>query len=182
MVELRTERLFLRDWQQSDRDPWAAMNADPEVMRYFPKPLDRQEADAMVDRMSARLAENGWGLWAVEHDGEFLGFTGLALQTFEAHFTPAVEIGWRFARHAWGKGFATEAARAALDHAFTVLELPEIVSMTTVANTRSRAVMQRLGMTTTPADDFDHPNVPVGSPVRPHVLYRIGNPATREGL
>ena len=133
------------------------MNADPEVMRYFPSTQTRDETDVAFDRICAGIAERGWGLWAVDLDGEFLGFTGLAIPRFDAHFTPATEIGWRFARHTWGNGYATEAARAVLTFAFDALELPEVVSFTTVDNLPSRRVMERIGMTRDPADDFDHP-------------------------
>jgi ribosomal-protein-alanine N-acetyltransferase len=172
---LTTERLLLREWRESDRAPFAAMNADPEVMRLMTRPLDRAESDAFVDRIRAHWDADGHGLWAVERrdDGSFIGFVGLAEPTFAAAFTPAVEIGWRLARPAWGHGFATEAARAALGWGFEVLGLAEIVSFTTVANTRSRAVMERLGMTHDPAEDFLHPNLPEDHPIRPHVLYRL---------
>lgn len=174
---IRTERLLLREWRESDRDAWAAMNADPEVMEYFPSTLDREAADAAFDRLGGRLAEQGWGLWAVEHDGAFLGFTGLNPVGFDASFAPALEVGWRLARAAWGRGFATEAARAGVAYAFDVLGVDELVSLTAVGNVRSRAVMERLGMTRDPADDFDHPSVPEGSPLRRHVLYRLPRPA-----
>ena len=126
----------------------------------------------MVERIERHFDAEGFGFWAIEHDGQFLGFTGLSRLRFEAHFTPAVEIGWRLARSAWGHGYAIEAARAAERFAFDVLQLEEIVSFTTVANERSRAVMRRLGMTHDPADDFDHPNLP-GHPLQRHVLYRL---------
>jgi RimJ/RimL family protein N-acetyltransferase len=168
-MSIRTERLLLRDWQEGDREPWAAMNADPRVREFFPSVLTREESDASFDRMSAGLTERGWGLWAVEADGAFLGFTGLAVPGFR----DGVEIGWRFATEAWGHGYATEAARAVLDYGFTELGLPEILSFTAVQNLRSRAVMERIGMARDEAGDFEHPNVPVGSPVRAHVLYRI---------
>jgi ribosomal-protein-alanine N-acetyltransferase len=172
---LETGRLLLREWLDGDREPFAEMNADPRVMEQFANRLTTSESDAFIDRMIERWAADGFGLWAVERrtDGRFLGFTGLAAPTFEAHFTPAVEIGWRFAVDAWGHGYATEAARAALRFGFEDLDLPEIVSFTTVANARSRAVMERLGMSNDPADDFDHPRLPVGHPIRPHVLYRL---------
>jgi ribosomal-protein-alanine N-acetyltransferase len=172
---LVTERLVLRCWQPSDREPFAELNADPEVMRYFPAPLDRRASDAFADRIEAAFAERGYGLWAVEvvATGEFIGFTGLAWQTFEAHFTPAVEVGWRLARSAWGHGYASEAARAALEFGFGTAGLDEIVSMTTETNLRSRAVMERIGMTRRPEDDFEHRSLPEGHPLRPHVLYRI---------
>jgi RimJ/RimL family protein N-acetyltransferase len=170
---IRTERLLLREWREQDRDAWAALNADPEVMRYFPSTHDRARSDDNFDRISSQLAERGWGLWAVDLDGEFLGFTGLSVPGFDAPFMPAVEIGWRFAAHAWGKGYATEAARAVLAHAFDQLALESLVSMTAVDNAPSRRVMERIGMTHDPADDFDHPSIPEGHPLRRHVLYRI---------
>jgi RimJ/RimL family protein N-acetyltransferase len=167
--------MLLREWQDADREPFAAINADPRVMEHFPGVLTRAESDAFVDRMLERWAADGFGLWAVElRAGErFVGFTGLSAPTFEAHFTPAVEIGWRFAVEAWGRGYATEAARAVLQFGFEDLDLREIVSFTVPANTRSRAVMERIGMTRQPADDFDHPRFPPGHPIRRHVLYRL---------
>ena len=177
----RTGRLVLRGWRDDDRDAWAAMNADPVVMRYFPDPLTRGQADAMLDRMNAALEAQGWGLWALERldTGELIGFTGLAVPRYDLPFTPCVEVGWRLARSAWGRGLATEAAREALRVAFDEVGLPEVVAMTSVANTPSRAVMERLGMTRDPADDFEHPGVPPGHPLRPHVLYRIRAEAVR---
>jgi RimJ/RimL family protein N-acetyltransferase len=172
-VTLRTDRLVLRQWRESDVAPFAAMGADPEVMRHFPSLLTAEQVDAAVARFSHRIATTGWGLWALERDGEFIGFTGLSVPSFEAAFTPCTEIGWRLARHAWGKGYATEAARAALAFGFERLELPEIVSFTAVQNAPSRAVMERIGMVRDPADDFAHPTLPVDSPVSAHVLYRI---------
>jgi len=168
----------MRGWREEDLAPFAALNADPVVMEHFPSTLTRQESDALVVRITAQLDDLGFGLWALEvrDSGEFVGFTGLALQTFPAHFTPAVEVGWRLTRSAWGHGYATEAALAALDYGFAVAELDEIVSMTAVTNVRSQRVMQRIGMTHDPADDFEHPNVPDGHPVKPHVLYRIRHP------
>jgi RimJ/RimL family protein N-acetyltransferase len=168
----------MRGWREEDLAPFAALNADPVVMEHFPSTLTRQESDALVVRVTAQLDDLGYGLWALEvrDSGEFVGFTGLALQTFPAHFTPAVEVGWRLTRSAWGHGYATEAALAALDYGFAVAELDEIVSMTAVTNVRSQRVMQRIGMTHDPADDFEHPNVPDGHPVKPHVLYRIRHP------
>jgi RimJ/RimL family protein N-acetyltransferase len=180
--ELVTPRLRLRQWRHSDRHPFAAMNADPEVMRHFPALQDAAQSDAAADRFSAHLDSAGWGLWALEFEGEFIGFTGLAVPRFDAPFTPCVEVGWRLARSAWGMGLATEAATAAMGFGFTELGLAEIVSFTTVANDRSRALMQRLGMTRDPADDFEHPAIPSGSPQRLHVLYRLANPATKRLL
>ena len=174
MSELRTERLLLRRWRASDRVPFAALNADREVMRHFPRPLTRHDSDRLAGRADADLAQQGWGLWALEHlaTGRFLGFTGLARPRFDASFTPAVEIGWRLSRTAWGFGYATEAARAAAGFAFDELGLHELVSFTVEANARSRAVMRRLGMRHDPAEDFDHPLVPAGT-LRRHVLYRL---------
>jgi ribosomal-protein-alanine N-acetyltransferase len=175
LPELRTERLLLRDWVEADLAPFAALNADPEVMRYFRAPLDRGESDAMADRIRQRLRDDGFGLWAVEVVGgaPFIGFVGLARQTYEAHFTPAVEVGWRLGRESWGHGYAPEAARAALELAFGPLGLDEVVSMTTVTNVSSRRVMEKLGMRRDPADDFEHPALVEGHPLRPHVLYRL---------
>ena len=144
-------------------------------MSHFLAAMSREESDALVDRIEWSFDEHRFGLWAVEvrDTADFIGFTGLARQTFEAHFTPAVEVGWRLAAHAWGHGYATEAASASLDFAFGDLGLDEVVSMTATSNTRSIAVMERLGMFRDPDDDFDHPRVPEGHPLRPHVLYRI---------
>jgi RimJ/RimL family protein N-acetyltransferase len=172
VTELRTERLLLRQWRDEDRAPFAALNADPVVMEHFPSTMTREASDAFVDFNIATIAERGWGLWAVEANGEFIGFVGLNEPRFEAHFTPAIEIGWRLARDAWSHGYATEAARAVLDYAFDDLGLDEIVSFTTVANQPSRRVMERIGMTHDPADDFDHPNV-TDERIKPHVLYRL---------
>lgn len=174
--QLRTDRLLLRGWRDSDLKPFAALNADPEVMRYFPAPLTREQSDALAGRASDGLGERGWGLWAVERDGDFLGFTGLAVPGFEAHFTPAVEIGWRFVRSAWGSGYATEAGTAVLRFAFGELGLDEVVSFTAVGNRRSRAVMERIGMVRDADGDFDHPRVSASSPLRRHVLYRSRKP------
>jgi RimJ/RimL family protein N-acetyltransferase len=175
VAQLRTERLVLRDWRDSDLAPFAALNADPDVMRHFRGPLTRAESDAFAARIRAKLHEDGWGLWAVEVIGAepFIGFVGLARHTFEAHFTPAVEVGWRLAKPAWGRGYAPEAARAALEFAFEELGLTEIVSMTAVGNANSRRVMDKLGMTYDPADDFDYPLLEEGHPSRRCVLYRL---------
>lgn len=172
---LTTDRLVLRRWRDEDREPFAALNADPEVMRYFPDALTRDESDRLIERFEARLEAEGIGQWAVERreDGRFLGFTGLAPATFEARFTPCIEVGWRFTRSAWGHGYATEAGRAALRFGFEVRRLETILSWTSVLNLPSVAVMERLGMHHDPADDFDHPRIPPGHPLRPHVLYRL---------
>jgi RimJ/RimL family protein N-acetyltransferase len=175
VAELRTDRLLLRQWRDADLEPWAQLNADPEVMEHFPSVLTREESDVLAARCREHLETNGWGLWAVEVPGvtPFIGWVGLARPAFEAHFTPALEVGWRLARRWWGHGYASEAARACLGFAFGELELDEVVSFTAVSNERSQAVMRRIGMTRSPGDDFDHPNVPVGHPLRRHVLYRI---------
>lgn len=172
---LETERLILRGWRDGDREPFARLNADPRVAEFLPRALSRDESDALVDRIVRHWADDGVGQWAVERreDGAFLGFAGLSVPKFEAVFMPAVEVGWRFAVGAWGHGYATEAARAALAFGFEERGLDEVVSFTVPANARSRAVMARLGMARDPADDFDHPNLPPESPLRRHVLYRL---------
>ncbi len=166
--ELRTGRLLLRRWREEDREPFAALNADPVVMEHFPSTLTREQSDALVDRIEAHFDEHGYGLWAVEADGAFVGFTGLVWQTYEAPFTPALEVGWRLAHSAWGHGVATEAATAALRRGLDVV--PSVISTTALTNVRSQRVMQRLGMRR--ELEFEHPRVPEGHPVRPHVLYR----------
>jgi RimJ/RimL family protein N-acetyltransferase len=173
MPELTTDRLLLRQWRDSDREPFAALNADPAVMEHFPRLVTREESDALIDRTAASIADHGWGLWAVEvrETGEFIGFTGLSIPTFEAPFLPGVEIGWRLAKGAWGNGYATEAARAALDFGFGPAGLSEILSFTATTNLPSQRVMQKIGMTY--AEDFDHPRLPAGHRLQRHVLYRI---------
>jgi RimJ/RimL family protein N-acetyltransferase len=180
-VELTTERLLLRQWRDDDLEPFAALNADPEVMRYFPAPLTPAQSEETAGYIRAMIDRQGWGLWAVEVRGgaPFIGFVGLNRPTFEADFMPTVEVGWRLDRPYWSRGYATEAAAASLTFAFDQLRCPEIVAFTAVANERSRRVMQRLGMSHDPADDFDHPRVPHG-PVRRHVLYRISAEQWRE--
>lgn len=175
---LTSERLILRPWREEDLAPFAAMNADPEVMRHFPATLSRTESDALVGRVRLHFSTRGFGLWAVEVPGvtSFAGFVGLAVPRFAAHFMPCVEIGWRLARAYWGKGYATEGARAALAFGFGTLKLAEIVSFTVAANHASRRVMERLGMRRDPADDFDHPTIAAGNPLRRHVLYRLRAP------
>lgn len=154
------------------------MNADPAVMEHFLRPLSREESDRMAERVEASIESRGFGLWAVEVKGSapFIGFVGLSVPNFEAHFTPAVEVGWRLAAEHWGLGYATEAARAALAFGFGTLGLPRVVSFTNVANARSRRVMERLGMRRDPADDFDHPSIPEGHHLRRMVLYRLDAP------
>jgi RimJ/RimL family protein N-acetyltransferase len=175
---LCTRRVILRRWRPSDRVPFAALNADRAVMAHFPAPLTTAESDALADAIETRIAARGFGLWALEIPGvvPFAGFVGLGVPTFTAPFTPCVEIGWRLAAAQWGCGYATEAARAVLVHAWDTLALPEVVSFTTVGNARSRAVMARLGMRDDRAHDFEHPSLPAGHPLRPHVLYRLARP------
>ncbi|WP_171169049.1 GNAT family N-acetyltransferase [Streptomyces sp. I05A-00742] len=177
MTELRTDRLTLRRWRDSDLEPWAAMNADPEVREHLGDLLTREQSDASVARFQAEFDRRGYGWWAVEvrATGEFIGFAGLDQVDDGMPFT-GVEIGWRLARPAWGHGYATEAASAVLDHGFDTLGLPEILAVTTATNLRSQAVMRRIGMTRNPADDFDDPFAPAG-PLRPNVLYRIARAA-----
>ena len=181
--EIRTSRLRIRPWRDDDFDPYAAMNADPRVMEFFPSVLSREESQARFAQGHARMAESGYGLWPVEVIGgaPFIGMVGLADPDFRAPFMPAVEIGWRLAAAHWGRGYATEAARAVLAYGFERLALPEIVSFTTVANVRSRRVMEKLGMRRSPEDDFLHPKLPEGHPVRPHVLYRLRRSDFRPG-
>jgi RimJ/RimL family protein N-acetyltransferase len=176
---LSSSRLRLRRWRDADRVPFAAMNADPRVMEFFARPLSRDESDAMVDRIEGHFDEHGFGLWAVEVPGvaPLIGFAGLSLARFAAPFTPCVEVGWRLAVEHWGSGYATEAARLSLDYGFGPARLDEIVSFTAVTNRRSRAVMERLGMRHALADDFDHPSLLQGHPLRQHVLYRLANPS-----
>jgi ribosomal-protein-alanine N-acetyltransferase len=172
--ELRTDRLLLRRWREEDREPFAEMNADPEVMRHFPSRLTRAESDAFVDRVERGFADRGFGLWAVEADGELLGFTGLSVPRFhvawmDAREQPVVEVGWRLRRSAWGRGYATEAARECVRFAFEDLGRDEVVSFTVVGNVRSRAVMERLGMRYLTA--YDHPVE--GGPDLPSVCYLL---------
>jgi RimJ/RimL family protein N-acetyltransferase len=173
-VEIHTERLRLRPWRAADREPFAKLNADARVMRYFPSPLSREESNALADTLQAHIEQHGWGPWAVEVPNvtAFAGFVGLATPRFESHFTPCTEIGWRLGPEFWGRGYATEGALAVLEFGFRELGLDEIVSFTTVSNSPSRRVMERIGMTHDPADDFDHPLLPARHALRRHVLYR----------
>lgn len=171
---IESDRLILRRWRNEDRLPFADLNASPLVTEFLPR-LTRAESDAMIDRIEDHFDGRGFGFFAIERKdtGAFAGMAGLAVPRFEAHFTPAVEIGWRLAEEHWGHGFATEAARAAIAHGFGLLDLKEIVAFTVPANRRSRAVMERLGMTRDPAEDFDHPNLAPEHQLRRHVLYRL---------
>lgn len=172
---IETDRLVLRRWIASDREPFARMNADPRVMEFMPAALSRQESDQLADRIEAHFRERDFGLYAAEQrrDHSFIGYTGLAVPGFRANFTSCVEIGWRLSAEHWGQGLATEGARAVARHAFEVLGIKDLVSFTVPSNFRSLRVMEKLGMTHDPADDFDHPNLPTGHPLRRHVLYRF---------
>ncbi len=179
-IHLETLRLRLRDWQETDRPPFAALNADPDVMEFFPAPFERGESDAAIERYQSLIDTHGFGPYAVEiaRTGTFIGYVGLEPVNFTAPFTigrpqPMMGIGWRLSVEAWGHGYASEAAGACFDQAFGIFDLPEIVSFTAETNQRSIAVMERLGMTRDPNDDFEHPNVPEGHVLRPHVLYRM---------
>jgi len=177
-ISLRTPRLLLREWRDDDLAPFAALLADPRVMEHlWPAP-----SDAMAERIRDHFSRCGFGFWAVQvsDSPSFIGFIGLETVTYEAHFTPAVQIGWRLFPEYWGKGYATEGAAAALDAGFGRLDLSEIVSYTVPANARSQRVMQRLGMTHTSADDFDHPRIPAGHKLQRHVLYRISRERWRD--
>jgi len=173
--ELRTRRLVLREWRERDRAPFAEMNADPTVMKFFPTMLDAAASDALIERFKDEIARVGFCPWAVEtmHASVFIGFVGLHEVPSELPFSPAIEIGWRLARPFWGNGYATEAGVAALDFGFGFIGLEEIVSFTSAVNLRSQRVMMRLGMTRDPLEDFDHPGVAENHLLRPHVLFRV---------
>lgn len=170
-----TPRLILRQWKQADKKQFARINSDPKVMEFFPAPLTRAQSDALVEKIEAHFRKHGFGMYAAElkSNHSFIGFIGLNVPSFRAHFTPCVEIGWRLSPEAWGQGLATEGALAVLQYAREVLALDELVSFAVPANTRSRRVMEKLGMLHDPADDFDHPQLPPGHPLRRHVLYRV---------
>jgi RimJ/RimL family protein N-acetyltransferase len=179
---LATQRLLLRTWKEADLPPFAALNADPRVMEFFPKLLTREESDRRVDQIRDHFDRHGFGLWAVEVKdvADFVGFVGLNVPAFTAHFTPCVEIGWRLAHEHWNRGYATEAAQAVVAFAFDELQLEEIVALTAVGNERSRQVMTRLGMTYSSEDDFEHPLVAEGHLLRKHVLYRLQSSRRRK--
>jgi RimJ/RimL family protein N-acetyltransferase len=174
LIEPETNRLRLRQWRPQDHEPFAMLNADPEVMEFFPAPLSRSESDALANRIEQSIASRGWGLWAAElrESGEFIGFVGLEQPSPAIPYSPCVEVGWRLARPFWGRGLATEAARTALRTGFESIGLPYIFSFTSILNARSRAVMMRLGMVAEP-ETFEHPNVPEGHPLREHLAYRL---------
>jgi len=175
MILATTERLILRRWRHSDRLPFSRLNAHPRAMEFMPGVLSRAESDRLTDRIEAHFLEHGFGLCAVElrQSHCFLGFIGLSVPGFQAKFTPCVEIGWRLSPAHWGQGLATEGSREMVRSAFEVVGLKALVSFTPPGNLRSRRVMERLGMTRDPTEDFDHPLLPEGHPLRRHVLYRL---------
>lgn len=174
---IETDRLVLRPWLEQDRAPFAELNADPEVMRYFPSVLCAEQSDALIDKARHKTQKDGFCFSPIEEktSGTFLGFVGLSVPAYEKPlpFDPCVEVGWRLSRKAWGKGFASEAARAWLRFGFETLDLEEIVSFTAEGNQPSRKVMERIGLTRDPKDDFDHPMIPAGHALKRHVLYRL---------
>ena len=177
-IPIETERLLLREWQKSDREPFARLNADPRVMEFMPARLSPAESGLLADRIENHFRERGFGLYALElrYERTFIGYVGLSVPAFQAHFTPCVEIGWRLSARHWGRGLATEAARRIVRFAFESLMLDALVSFTVPANIRSRRVMEKIGMTHDPSDDFEHPNLPEDHPLRCHVLYRLRRP------
>ena len=181
LIETKTQRLQLRQWRTDDRDPFAAMSSDPEVMAFFPSTLNRSASDALVDRCQSLITERGWGVWAVEHlaTQEFMGMVGLHKPAFKLSVSPCIEILWRFARPYWGHGYATEAANAVLQVGFEHLGLSEIVAFTVVNNFRSRAVMERLNMSHS-GETFLHPELPGNSPLKERCLYRISQDTWRQ--
>jgi RimJ/RimL family protein N-acetyltransferase len=174
MFIIETQRLIIRSWKESDFSVFAEMNSDPRVMEYFPSLLSQAESRLFLDQILKNHQKNGFTFWPIElkRTGEWIGFVGLSIPGFEAHFTPCVEIGWRLAHPYWGNGYAPEGAVACLDYGFSELGLNEIVSFTTVNNVNSRKVMEKIGMTHHPGDDFDHPKLAERHPLRRHVLYR----------
>jgi RimJ/RimL family protein N-acetyltransferase len=173
--EIVTDRLVLRQWREEDIEPYAAINADPRVTEFFPAPFTAEQSREQVERFSTALSAGAPGVFAAQRrtEGDLIGFIGLNVPTFDAPFTPCVEVGWRLSPHVWRQGLATEGALAALDHGFRTLGLDEIVSFTAALNLPSQAVMRRIGMTHDPADDFEHPRIEQGHRLRPHVLYRV---------
>lgn len=178
VAALRTDRLVLRRWSDADRDAFYALNVDPRVMETIGPVMNRADSDSFMDRIEQRFDEHGFGLWCVELAGEAIGFTGFMAPWFR----DGVEIGWRIRADHWGKGYATEAATECLRHGFDDLGFPEVISFTAAGNVRSRRVMEKLGLEYDPTEDFDHPSVPAGSPLRKHVLYRMTVAQYRELL
>lgn len=181
-IRLTTERLLLREWTDQDRPEWAAMNADPRVRAYFPGVQTAAEANRDLDRFQGGLLERGWGWWALatRENNRFVGVAGLRPPGEPPNSGPGPEIGWRLAAEYWGRGYATEAALEVLRWAFETLDAPEVVAFTAEGNARSRAVMRRIGMRHCPGADFDHPAVPTGHPLQPHVTYRLSRDSYRQ--
>lgn len=175
MTAVKTDRLLLRGWQEEDRDPLARLNSNPQVMEFLLNPLSYEESAARLEVYNQHIQEHGWGLWAVSAPSvsDFIGWIGLWPVGFNAHFTPAIEVGWRLLPEFWGQGYATEGARASLQYGFRVLKLNEIVSITVPANVRSRHVMRKIGMQHDPKDDFDYPKIPEEHPLKKHILCRL---------
>jgi len=174
IIELETKRLILRQWNKEDLEAFSLLNADPEVMEFFPKVLSRKESNAMAEKIKNLISDRGWGFWAVEvkNESAFIGFVGLNEPHYDLPFNPCVEIGWRLAKKYWSKGYATEAGSASLEFAFDQLNLDEVYSFATVHNIKSQAVMERLRLKNT-MSNFNHPAIPKDSPLREHVLYKI---------
>jgi RimJ/RimL family protein N-acetyltransferase len=183
MLTLTTDRLILREWQASDREPFAAINSNRNVMQYFPRMLSRAESDRFADRIEAHFQQFHYGLFAAELTAErkFIGYIGLSVPSFVAAFTPCVEIGWRLSFDHWGQGLATEGAREVARFAFEDLKLPSLVSFTVPMNVRSIRVMEKIGMTHDPKEDFDHPNLPHDHPLQFHQLYRLSDTTPQYG-
>lgn len=179
IMQLETERLILRRWQDSDLEPFSKITADPEVRRYYPSTLSKDETKAAIKRFEEHFEKESFGLWAVElkSNGEFIGYTGLNRPTIKAHFMPCIEIGWLLSKAHWGHGYAPEAAKKCLEDGFVRIGLDEIVSFTTVSNDKSIRVMEKLQMTRNPKDDYSHPFLPEGHPLKPHVLFRLSKAA-----
>jgi len=177
-ITIETPRLLLRPWRDEDLEPFARLNADPQVMEFFPATLSRAESDAFAARIRAHFAERGYGLWAAEVPGSapFIGFIGLQWATFAAPFTPALEVGFRLAAEHWGRGYATEGGHAAVRFAFERAGIGEVVSFTAAVNRRSRRVIEKIGLVRDPEGDFEHPRLAAAHPLRPHVLYRSRRP------
>lgn len=180
---LETDRLILRRWRKADRAPFARMNADPRVMEFMPAILSVEESGRRIDRIEEHFEQHGFGLCAVElhRDHSFIGYVGLSIPSFKESFTPCVEIGWRLSADHWGQGLATEGAQSIVRYAFEVKGIEDLVSFTVPDNLRSRRVMEKLGMTRNLEEDFDHPNLPEGHPLRRHVLYRLQRPGPPQG-
>lgn len=177
-IHLETKRLILRDWRVSDIDEFARINQDPQVMEFLYQPLSLQQSQALIDKINSHFEKHGYGLYACElkENNTLIGFVGLNVPDFQAHFTPCVEIGWRLAHEVWGQGLAPEAANAVIEHAFSELGLKEIVSFTSLLNTNSIRVMQKIGMSCDPSENFPHPKIPTEHPISMHCLYRLKKP------